>query len=183
MNAYRLLTLTFAALLLSAAVPAQAQAGDWEVGFGIGATRLDSNLDEEAGEELRVEARGGYFLTDRFEIEAQLSRTNAYFEAQLDTAMLNAVYNFGRAGAAVPYMLVGAGGARIQDGTYFFEGDDDEIDEQGLAVQAGIGTRLFFGSSNRVAARLEASILSEELLDERQEHVSVTAGLLWRIGR
>lgn len=179
MNAYRFSTI-FAAALLSASISAQAQT--FELGFGVGATRLDSNLDTEAGEELRLEARGGWFLTDRFELEAQLSRTNAYFEAQLDTAMLNAVYNFGQAGAAAPYVLIGAGGARIQDGTYFFEDDDEEIDEQGLAVQAGIGTRLFFGES-RVAARLEASVLSEELLDERQEHLSLTAGILWRIGR
>lgn len=192
MNAYRLslnavLLLVFTVIL--SVSPAQAQphvqAGDWELGFGLGATRFDVAFDldeDEEEEELRSEIRGGYFLSDHFEIEAQVSRADALFGATFDAAMVNGVFNFGPYGAAVPYVLAGVGGARIQDAPYLWEEGAEEVDEEGLAVQAGIGTRIFFGSS-RVAARLEASILSEELLDERTEHLSLTAGLVWRIGR
>lgn len=178
-NAILLFVFTIA-LLSTAPARAQLQAGDWELGFGLGATRFDTGSGEE--EERRSEIRGGYFLTDRFELEAQVSRADALFDATLDTAMVNVVFNFGPHGPAIPYVLAGVGGARIQDAPFFWEEGAEEVDEEGLAVQAGLGTRIFFGSS-RVAARLEASILSEELLDERREHLSLTAGLLWRIGR
>lgn len=180
MNAALLFVFAITLLSGAAAQAQQLQAGDWEVGFGLGATRFDTGSGEE--EERRSEIRGGYFLTDRFEIEAQVARADALFDATLDSAMVNAVFNFGPHGVAVPYVLAGVGGARIQDAPFFWEEGAEEVDEEGLAVQAGLGTRLFFGSS-RVAARLEASILSEELLDERREHLSLTAGLLWRIGR
>ena len=177
------LTLIFGGLMLAAA-PSQAQlrAGNWELGFGLGATRFDSNLDEDNETEIRQELRGGYLLTDRFELEAQVSRADAALGATFDAAMLNAVFNFGGTRAAVPYILAGVGAARIEDVPFSFE-NKEGIEEQGLAVQAGIGTRLFFGASRRVAARLEASVLSEELLEERGEHLSVTAGLVWRIGQ
>lgn len=186
MNACRLslnaiLLFVFISILSLTPAQAQLQAGDWELGFGLGATRFDSDAGDEE-EELRSEIRGGYFLSDRFEIEAQVSRADALFGSTLDAAMVNGVFNFGPYAAAVPYVLAGVGGARIQDAPYLWEEGAEEVDEEGLAVQAGIGTRIFFGSS-RVAARLEASILSEELLDERDEHLSLTAGLVWRIGR
>lgn len=175
------LTFIFGGLMLAAAVPSQAQAGSWELGFGLGATRFDSNLDQDHETEIREELRGGYFLTDRFELEAQVSRADAALGATFDAAMLNAVFNFEGRGSAVPYILAGVGAARIEDVPFSFE-EKEGIEEQGLAVQAGIGTRLFFGASRRVAARLEASVLSEELLEDRGEHLSVTAGLVWRIG-
>lgn len=160
------------------------EAGNWELGFGIGATRFDKSVDANQDEEVRKELRGGYFLTDRFELEAQISRADAVLGATFDAGMVNAVYNFtdfAGTGAAVPYVLVGAGLARLEDIPFLWE-QKEGIEEEGLAVQAGIGTRIFFGQSRRVAARLEASILSEELLDERAEHLSATAGLVWRIG-
>ncbi|MES1245172.1 MAG: outer membrane beta-barrel protein [Acidobacteriota bacterium] len=172
------LTLIFGSLALGAAPSQAQQAGNWELGFGLGATRFDSNLDEDNETEVRQEIRGGYFLTDRFELEAQLSRADAVLGATFDAAMLNAVFNFGSSGA---YILAGAGAARLEDVPFSFE-EKEGIEEQGLAVQAGIGTRLFFGSARRVAVRLEASVLSEELLEERGEHLSATAGLVWRIG-
>lgn len=161
----------------------QMQAGDWEVGFGFGATQFDSDLSDDSDNELRSEIRGGYFLTDIFELEAQVQRSDAAFDSTLDTAMLNAVFNLRTGGRAVPYALVGAGGARVDDFDWdFLPGEDVDADGgEGLAYQAAIGTRLFFRDNGTVAARLEVSSLWEDTLDDTHRHTSYTAGLIWRI--
>jgi opacity protein-like surface antigen len=172
--------LTFAAALLTAPGHAQAQAGTWEVGFGLGATELDSELSDDSG--TRGEIRGGYFFTDLFELEAQVQRSDAYFDSTIDTATLNAVFNFNTAGRAVPYVLVGAGAAKLDDFDWGFLGEDDDADGgEGLAYQAALGTRLFFRPDGTVAARFEVSSLWEDTLDETHRHTSYTAGLVWRI--
>jgi opacity protein-like surface antigen len=181
-------TLTLTAALLAAPVAAQTaqvQAGDWEVGFGLGGTKLDSDLSDDSG--TRGEIRGGYFFTDMFELEAQAQRSDAYFDSTFDTAALNAVFNFNfnsnRAGLAVPYVLIGAGGAKLDDFDWdFLPGEDDDADGgEGLAYQAALGTRLFFRENGTVAARLEISSFWEDTLDEIHRHTSYTAGLVWRI--
>lgn len=177
--------LTFAAALLAAPGHAQAQAGTWEAGFGLGGTTLDSDLSDDSG--FRGEIRGGYFFTDLFELEAQVQRSDAYFDSTIDTATLNAVFNFSfnsnRAGRAVPYALVGAGAAKLDDFDWdFLPGEDEDPDGgEGLAYQAAVGTRLFFRENGTVAARLEVSSLWEDTLDETHRHTSYTAGLVWRI--
>lgn len=184
MSSKSLLTSTFLAALL-AAVPmsAQMQAGDWEIGFGLGGTRFDSDLVDDSETELRSEIRGGYFLTDVFEIEAQVQRSDAMFDSTLDTAMINGVFNFRTAGRAVPYLLAGAGGARLDDFDWdFLPGEDVDPDGgEGLAYQAALGTRFFFRENGTVAARFEVSSLWEDTLDETSRHTSYTAGLTWRI--
>ncbi len=176
--------LTFTAALLAAPGHAQAQAGSWEAGFGLGGTTLDSELSDDTG--ARVEVRGGYFFTDLFELEAQVQRSDAYFDSTIDTATLNAVFNFNTTGRAVPYVLVGAGAAQLDDFDWDFlpggNGEDDDPDGgEGLAYQAALGTRLFFRENGTVAARLEVSSLWEDTLDETHRHTSYTAGLVWRI--
>jgi opacity protein-like surface antigen len=178
--------LTFTAVLLAApasAQSAQVQAGDWEVGFGLGGTTLDSELSDDSG--FRGEIRGGYFFTDLFELEAQVQRSDAYFDSTIDTATLNAVFNFNSnsAGRAVPYVLIGAGAAKLDDFDWdFLPGEDDDADGgEGLAYQAALGTRLFFRENGTVAARLEVSSFWEDTLDETHRHTSYTAGLVWRI--
>src|SRR5215217_6810027 len=88
--------LAFTAALLAAPASAQIQAGDWEVGFGLGGTKLDSDLSDDSG--TRGEIRGGYFFTDLFELEAQVQRSDAYFDSTIDTATLNAVFNINTGG-------------------------------------------------------------------------------------
>lgn len=173
--------LTLAAALYAAPSHAQVQAGDWEVGFGLGATELDSDLSDDTG--FRGEIRGGYFFTDLFELEAQVQRSDAYFDSTIDTAMLNAVFNFNTAGRAVPYVLIGAGGAKLDDFDWdFLPGEDDDADGgEGLAYQAALGTRVFFRENGTVAARFEVSSLWEDTLDDTHRHTSYTAGLVWRI--
>jgi opacity protein-like surface antigen len=159
----------------------QLQAGDWEVGFGLGGTKLDSDLSDDTG--TRGEIRGGYFFTDLFELEAQVQRSDAYFDSTIDTAMLNAVLNFNTGGRAVPYVLFGAGAAKLDDFDWdFLPGEDtDEDGGEGLAYQAALGTRLFFRENGTVGARLEVSSFWEDTLDDTHRHTSYTAGLVWRI--
>jgi opacity protein-like surface antigen len=175
--------LSFATSLLAApasAQNAQMQAGDWEVGFGLGGTKLDADLSDDSG--FRGEIRGGYFFTDLFELEAQVQRSDAYFDSTIDTAMLDAVFNFNTAGRAVPYVLVGAGAAKLDDFDWDFLGEDTDADGgEGLAYQAALGTRLFFRENGTVAARFEVSSFWEDTLDETHRHTSYTAGLTWRI--
>lgn len=163
------------------AAPAEAQtaplqAGDFEAGFGIGATRFDDAVSDDDAD-YRVEGRGGYFFSDRFELEVQAARAVGVLDLQLDTAFVNAVFNF-PVGRAVPYILVGAGGARIDDGGLF----EESRTENGAAYQAGVGSRFFFGDS-RLAARVELSSAWENTLDDTSNHLSLTGGLVWRIGR
>lgn len=181
MKSKSLLSFAFTAALLAAPAYAQVQGGDWEVGFGLGGTTLDSELSDDSG--FRGEVRGGYFLSDLFELEAQLQRSDAYFDSTIDTAMLNAVFNFNSSGRAVPYVLVGAGAAKLDDFDWdFLPGEDDDPDGgEGLAYQAALGARLFFREEGTVAARFEVSSFWEDTLDETHRHVSYTAGLVWRI--
>ena len=188
MNAKRFICLIgVTAALFTAPVNAQdtqqMQAGDWEVGFGIGGTQFDSDLSDDSDTELRNEIRGGYFLTDMFELEGQIQRSDAAFDSTLDTAMLNAVFNLPTSRQVVPYVLVGAGAARLDDFDWdFLPGEDVDADGgEGLAYQAALGTRLFFRENGTVAARLEVSSLWEDTLDDTHRHTSYTAGLIWRI--
>lgn len=62
MNAKRFICLIgITAALFTAPVNAQDEpqmaAGDWEVGFGIGATQFDSDLSDDSDNELRSELR------------------------------------------------------------------------------------------------------------------------------
>lgn len=82
-------------------------------------------------------------------------------------------------------MLVGAGGARLDDFDWdFLPGEDVDADGgEGLAYQAAIGTRLFFRDNGTVAARLEVSSLWEDTLDDTHRHTSYTAGRARRFRR
>jgi hypothetical protein len=173
--------LTLLALIPFLAAPVQAQtdplqAGDFEVGFGVGTTRFDDAVSDDDAD-YRAEVRGGYFFTDNFELEVQAARAVGVLDLQLDTAFVNAVFNL-PAGRVVPYVLIGAGGARIDDGGLF----EESRTENGAAWQAALGSRFFFGDS-RVAARVELSSAWEDTLDDTNNHLSLTGGLVWRIGR
>jgi opacity protein-like surface antigen len=159
---------------------AQVQEGDFEIGFGLGIVRLDDALTDE--EDVRSEVRGGFFLTDHFELELQGARLEGgLFDETLDLAMLNAVWNFRPSERTVPYVLVGAGQGRLSGdrADSFFE--TDEFEETGLAYQAAAGLRHFF--TPRFALRVEAAVTFDETLDETSQAESATAGLMWRIGR
>lgn len=175
-----LFLLALIALISFLSTPVQAQPlqkGDFELGFGVGTTWFDDAYTEEDAD-YRAEVRGGYFLTDRFELEVEAARSVGVLDLNLDTLFLNAVVNF-PLGRAVPYFLVGGGTARIDETILF---SDDEFSADGAAYQAAIGSRFFFGDDSRVAARIELSSTFEDLLEDTNNHLSLTAGLLWRLG-
>lgn len=159
---------------------AQVQDGDFEIGFGLGIVRLDGALTDE--EDLRAEVRGGWFLSDHFELELQAARLDGgLFNETLDLAMVNAVWNFQPSQRAVPYVLAGVGQGRLSGdraGSFF---ETDEFEETGLAYQAAAGLRYFF--TPRFALRVEAALTFDETLEETSRAESATAGLVWRIGR
>jgi hypothetical protein len=172
--------LALVALISFLATPAESQPlqkGDFELGFGVGTTEFDDAYPEEDAD-YRFEARGGYFLTDNFELELEAARSVGVLDLNLDTFFLNAVFNF-PLGRAVPYVLVGGGVAQIDETRLF---SDDGFSADGAAYQAAIGSRVFFGEDSRVAARFELSSTFEDLLEDTNNHLSLTAGLVWRLG-
>lgn len=171
-------TFVLALLLMLAAVPAaRAQAGGFEIGVGIGAMEFDDNLGGE--NELRVDVRGGYFFTDRFELEGQLIRATSIFDLTLTAYMVNGVFRLGSSERVVPYLLVGAGTANVElsGGPFGVSVDDD-----GTALQVGLGTRFYFGDSGRGSFRLELSALNEDSFDQDSTSFSLTGGVSWRFG-
>lgn len=174
----------FVALLFgyAAAAGAQYKTGSWEIGFGTGAVDLDGKIEDDS--DVRFEFRGGYFLTDHFEIEGQVGRSGTGLSPTVDTVFANGVYNFRTDQAVVPYVLAGIGHVRVDDaelnlGSITIGGREDDS----FAYQAGIGSRFFFGDQRRVAARLELASFVEETFDESTDHLNLTAGVSWKLGR
>jgi len=173
-------TLLATAALLSLSIPAGAQskAGDFEAGFDIGSVRFDSAVKGRDREQLHGGVRGGWFLTDSFELEGQISRSNAPLDATLDAAFVNAVWSFRPAARISPYVLVGAGAAQLDEDALF----EERSRHDGSAYHAAIGGRFSFGDG-RLAARIELSRIVEETLDDAHHHDILTGGLTWRFGR
>ncbi len=176
--------LLFVVLLFgyAAAAGAQFTTGSWEIGFGSGGVELDGKIKDDS--DVRFEFRGGYFLTDHFEVEGQIGHSGTGLSPTVDTVFVNGVYNFRTAKAVVPYVLAGLGHARVEDTRLFFGpvrigGESDES----FAYQAGIGSRFFFGDQRRVAARLELASFVEETFGESSEHLTLTGGVSWKLGR
>lgn len=163
-----------------ALVPASAQAhsGDFELGFGLGATELDENVADDRA--FRGDFRLGYHLNDVFQLEGQLGAQETDLEGDdilLTTFTVNALANFHVSEVAVPYLLAGIGHANLE-----IDFGDIAVDDDSLAYQAGVGLRLFPGRGT-VGARFEALVLREETFDEWSTHYAATVGVTWRIGR
>lgn len=165
------------------AAPASAQVTDWqwELGFAVGNANIDS-ADEDFDLDLRADLRAGYFLTDHFELEAQLIRAEAPLDAQLLALMANGIFNFRADQRIVPYLLVGAGYSDLDDVNFL--GTAPGVSEEAAAYQVGLGTRFFLDEERRMALRVELSNLwiDTDLFDN-DRHTSLTAGLGWNLGR
>ena len=161
--------LSFATALLATPASAQVQAGDWEVGFGLGGTKLDSDLSDDSG--FRGEIRGG---TPPSPISwSSKLRSNARTPTSIRRSIRrcstrSSISN--TAGRAVPYVLIGAGAAKLDDFDWDFLENTDADGGEGLAYQAALGTRLFFRENGTVAARFEVSSFWEDVLDETHPH-------------
>ena len=154
--------------------------GQWEWGFSVGSANLDSS-GEDFDLDIRIDFRGGYLFSDRFELEAQLMRADAPLDAQLSALMVNAVFNLQPDQTIVPYILVGGGYSRLEDVNLL--GTAPDVNEDSAAFQVGFGSRFFVGAKRRMAFRLELSSLWLETdLFDGDRHTSLTAGLSWAVG-
>lgn len=156
-----------------------AAADTWTLGFGFGTSDLEQS---EVDLEFRSDVRGAYYFNQRIAIEAQLARATGIFDATLDTLMVNAVLDLRPGKAFVPYVLAGAGVARMRD--YQIFSNTPTVSSDGSAFQAALGARLYFGEDQRMGVQFELSSLLEntDILD-RDHYTSLTAGMTWRLGK
>lgn len=181
MNPIRLLGTTTAAcglLLILPMANAGIGEGNWEVGFGLGTTEFDSDLTDDTG--LYLDVRGGYFFTDRFQLEGQLSDASTdqtFVDISLTSLFANAVFNFRPGAEIVPYALVGAGSTTVEVEAF------GTVEDESPSYQAAVGSRFFVGARKKMAIRVELNAISEDTFDERSTHFNLAAGLSWRIGR
>lgn len=165
----------YLALVLGLAfLPTTASAGDFELGFGFVDVQFDDNIGGDS--DIGFDFRAGYYLNERFELEIESMSASALFDADLQTWTLNAVFNFRTGGSFVPYVLVGAGRARLDVGSLFGPSFDDD----GFAYKAGAGARFFFGRSKHASFRLEVAALGEDTFDENSIHGILLGGLGWK---
>lgn len=153
-------------------------AGNGEIGFDLGVLILDQDKGDDNGGLLAI--RGGYLISDLFEIEGELKYS--YFpeieddtDLSLGAVFLNLVLNFGSSEKVVPYLRAGIGLAYVE----VWDGYDD--DDSGTASQFGFGARFFVGK--KTAIRVEATYLLEDTFDDDGGHISAVAGLTWRLGK
>ncbi len=163
-------------LMLAWMAPVTAEAGEFALGFDVGYTDFDSEVADDT--DLRADFRISYFFNDLFELEGELVRATAILDTELEAFLLNGVFNFGTDKPFVPYVLVGFGSARLGYTHWFSE----SVDDSGLAYQAAIGGRYYFGSDQDFGLRVELSALSEDTFDESKLHPSLVAGLTWKFG-
>lgn len=172
-------------MLLAFSAPAMAGIGrgNGEIGFDFGYAKFDKNVTDKNGGAFSF--RGGYHFTKLFELEGQLGGL-ATHDDQLDedislsTIFVNGVFNFhSQSGNIVPYVLAGAGQARLE-----FKIGGFSTDDNGAAYHAAGGCRFFFGQNKKVAFRIEADFIRAKPFDTTSNHRRyVFGGFTWRIGR
>ena len=162
-------------LALSGALHAGIETGDGEIGFDFGLTEFDDDVGvDTAG---RFALRGGYLFTHHFELEGQYSSAthDDIIDVTLRTLFVNAIVNFRTGKEVVPYVLAGAGFAKL-------EFDPFGIDDTDTAWQVAGGSRFFFGQRKRVAVRAELGMISESTFDEGSRHWQLVTGFTWALG-
>ncbi|HZM71218.1 MAG TPA: porin family protein [Candidatus Cryosericum sp.] len=180
----KILTVAFVALF-AFSVPALAGIGqgNGEVGFDYGSTDYDSDTGLDSSDSLSV--RGGYFMTNLFQIEGQFQTADATTEdlgidvdASTDIMMVNGVFNFHPNKEITPYVLAGVGRADVSVDAAGFSDSDS-----GMAYQIGAGSRFFFGKSKRAAFRVDLSRISQDTFEESTTNTTFAGGFTWRIGK
>ncbi len=175
-------TIGIAALVLIFAAPGFAQKGTFEVAAGVGLMKLDDKLGGDTGGALDL--RVGYFLSDRFELEAQYLQASTIVEGSFDALTLNALYHFETAGDFVPYLLFGAGQADTElDRPLFSSEPSSSYADDGVAFRAGVGGRFWLGEHSRSSIRIELSAMNEDSFGDDATHVGFTGVFGWRLGR
>lgn len=162
------------AIGLFAGMPSHAdlRKGNGEVGFDLGLTNFDSDLTGESQGGFRFDLRAGYMFSDLFELEGLIGYSGVD-DGDLETAFVDAVFNFRTSPRLMPYFLIGAGGARM---------GLDSNDDTGLAGQIAGGFR-GFGDDGRIGLRLELGAMVLDLFDETTTQVNLTFGFTFGLGR
>ncbi|HEU4401165.1 MAG TPA: outer membrane beta-barrel protein [Candidatus Polarisedimenticolia bacterium] len=173
-------------LVLLAASPALAGIGkgNGEIGFDGGWTWFDSSVTDQTGG--HGVFRGGYHVTDLFQIEGQencsvATDTSLGFDVDITlcATLVDGVFNFhSQSGNVVPYVLVGVGSAKLESDAGILGTSSDT----GSASVLAAGSRFFFGRHKRAAFRIELSSLTEKTFDETSSHTSLDWGFTWRLG-
>ena len=152
--------------------------GRWEAGLDLGSAGLSSS---PADLETRVSLRLGYHVSRRFGVEGQLIGAAAVLDATLRAWMINGVFELRPDQAIAPYLLAGVGYAELEDVALF---NGPTIGRDGAAVQAGVGSRFFFGDARRIGLRAELTSLWENTdVFSRGRYTSLSLGIAWRFGR
>jgi len=176
----RLLGLATTACGLLLALPtatAGIGAGNWEVGFGLGPTEFDSEVTDDSG--FYLDVRGGYFFSDLFQLEGQVSDAGTdeeFVDISITSLFANAVFNFRPGKEIRPYVLVGVGSTTLEVEAF------GTVDDEAASYQAAVGSRFFVGARKKMAVRVELNAITEDTFNERSTHFNLTAGLTWRIG-
>ena len=162
---------------------ADVQKGNGEVGFDYGSTDYDSDTGLDSSDSLSI--RGGYHMTNLFQVEGQYMTADATTEdlgvdvdASTDILMVNGVFNFHPKKEITPYVLVGMGRADVS-----VESTGVSADDSGMAYQIGAGSRFFFGKNKRTAFRVDLSRISQDTFDESTTNTTFAGGFTWRLGR
>ena len=169
-----LAVLTTLILAFVATPPALAQKGSFELSLGAGLTALDDKLGGDTGGSLDL--RLGLFVTDRVEIELQSAHASSIPGGSFSAHTLNAVYHFEAEGDFVPYVLVGAGTADVEEDTPFFVPSSKD---EGTALRAAFGGRFEIGQPGGAFCRAELSALNEDSFDEDATHGAISVLFGW----
>ena len=159
---------------LLAVLPAHAdlRKGNGEVGFDLGFTSFDSDLTGSAEGGARIDLRAGYMFTDLFQLEGLIGYSGVE-NGDLETAFVDAVFNFRTSPRLMPYFLIGAGGARM---------GLNSQDDTGVAGQVAGGVR-GFGADGRIGLRLELGAMVLDLFDQTTTQVNFTFGFTFGLGQ
>jgi len=157
--------------------------GDVEVGMDIGWTGFRSDLVKPNGS--RMSFYGGYFLTRGIALVADITCLGGNERAP--TGSPNFTMCTGSLGGAldlrvrpnlVPYLRLSVGQTQLDRGA---QAGVFDIEERSAALQAGAGTRFYFGNRRRVAVRLDALWTRTGVFNRWSTHTSVALGVVYRI--
>ena len=181
----KILSVAFLALLAVTAPSYAAIAkGNGEVGFDYGQMSYDSDTNLDSSDNLSV--RGGYFMTDLFQIEGQYSTADSKTEvvpgmdvkASTDMIMVNGVFNFMPKKDINPFVLVGVGQSDVT-----VDANGISQDDSGTAYQIAAGSRFFFGKAKRAAFRLDVSMINQDTFNETQTNTTFAGGFTFKLGK
>jgi opacity protein-like surface antigen len=181
----KIASLAFLALLVTAPSFAAIKQGNGEVGFDYGQTSYDSDTQLDSSDNLSL--RGGYFMTDLFQIEGQYATADSKTEvvpgsdikASTDVLMVNGVFNFMPKKDINPFVLVGIGQADVSVKDDF----GNSASDSGMAYQIAAGSRFFFGKAKRAAFRLDVSMINQDTFNETQTNTTFAGGFTFKLGK